>query len=131
MSDSLQFSGYPTHLWTQFCIAQKPSACLLIHHDHCPSSPSLLQTASYGKKNGVWYASSGSGAGAGPGAGAATGGGGWGRSHAPLSRKASVLDADPLGPAGGKPSSGRVIRIIHGLDHTVQVSWRARRRPPP
>lgn len=94
------------------------------------SSLFWLQTASYGKKNGVWYASGGGvgGGASGPGValgggGASSGGGGWGRSsHAPLSRKSSVLDADPLGPAGGKPSSGRVIRIIHGHDHNIQVS---------
>ncbi|KAE8743682.1 hypothetical protein FOCC_FOCC010723 [Frankliniella occidentalis] len=87
----------------------------------------LLQTASYGKKNGVWYASGGAGGASGPGAGigsaaaAGGGGGGWGRPHASLSRKSSVLEAEPLGgPAGAKPSSGRVIRIIHGDNHNIQ-----------
>ncbi|GJQ75573.1 hypothetical protein Trydic_g17654 [Trypoxylus dichotomus] len=62
--------------------------------------------ASYGKKNGIWYA--------------APGGQGW--SKAP-SRKASIIEADVPPPGGGstiKPSSGRVIRIINNMDHTVQ-----------
>lgn len=64
------------------------------------------QAASYGKKNGIWYA--------------APGGQGW--SKAP-SRKASIVETDVPPPGGGtiKPSSGRVIRIINNLDHTVQV----------
>ncbi|KAI4460973.1 wd-40 repeat protein [Holotrichia oblita] len=62
--------------------------------------------ASYGKKNGIWYA--------------APGGQGW--SKAP-SRKASIIETDVPPPGGGsniKPSSGRVIRIINNMDHTVQ-----------
>ncbi|XP_044731561.1 echinoderm microtubule-associated protein-like CG42247 isoform X2 [Chrysoperla carnea] len=67
----------------------------------------LQQTASYGKKNGIWYA--------------APGGGGWNKS-ANVSRKASIVETDVPPPGGGtvKPSSGRVIRIINNMDHTVQ-----------
>lgn len=79
-----------------------------------------FQNASYGKKNGVWYA--GQGVAAGAGAGPA-----WVK---PLSRKASLVENEAPPPGGGggggmpphKPSSGRVIRIINQLDHTVQVS---------
>lgn len=41
---------------------------------------------------------------------------------ASLSRKASITDEAPP-PGGGKPSSGRVIRIVNNLDHTVQVNF--------
>ena len=69
---------------------------------------SCLQNASYGKKNGAWYA-------------APTGMGWTGKT--PHSRKASIADAELPPPGGGsKPSSGRVIRIINNTDHTVQVS---------
>lgn len=79
-----------------------------------------FQNASYGKKNGVWYA--GQGVAVGAGAGPA-----WVK---PLSRKASLVENEAPPPGGGggggmpphKPSSGRVIRIINQLDHTVQVS---------
>lgn len=37
-----------------------------------------------------------------------------------ISRKASITDEVPP-PGGGKPSSGRVIRIVNNNDHTVQV----------
>lgn len=69
----------------------------------------ILQPASYGKKNGMWYASPGNQ--------------GWGAKS--LSRKASVVEADVAPPAATstlKPSAGRVIRIINHLDHSVQVS---------
>ncbi|XP_065155332.1 echinoderm microtubule-associated protein-like CG42247 isoform X3 [Atheta coriaria] len=62
--------------------------------------------ASYGKKNGIWYAS--------------PGGQGWSKGP---SRKASIVETDippPGGGAGIKPSSGRVIRIVNNMDHTVQ-----------
>lgn len=39
---------------------------------------------------------------------------------ASLSRKASITEEAPP-PGGGKPSSGRVIRIVNNHDHTVQV----------
>lgn len=56
---------------------------------------------------------------------------GWAKS--PLSRKASLVENEVPPPGGGgpsggagmashKPSSGRVIRIINHIDHTVQVS---------
>lgn len=73
------------------------------------------QPASYGKKNGMWYASPGNQ--------------GWGSKA--LSRKASVVEAaDVVSQAQAaahssstiKPSAGRVIRIINSLDHSVQVS---------
>lgn len=66
-----------------------------------------MQAASYGKKNGIWYA--------------APGGQGWSKA---TSRKASIVETDAPPPGGGtiKPSSGRVIRIINNMDHTVQVS---------
>ncbi|XP_056634123.1 echinoderm microtubule-associated protein-like CG42247 isoform X1 [Diorhabda sublineata] len=70
------------------------------------SSYKAFKAASYGKKNGIWYA--------------APGGQGW--SKAP-SRKASIVEgADSQPPGGGpvKPSTGRVIRIINNTDHTVQ-----------
>ncbi|XP_025832638.1 echinoderm microtubule-associated protein-like CG42247 isoform X2 [Agrilus planipennis] len=61
--------------------------------------------ASYGKKNGIWYA--------------APGGQGWSKA---TSRKASITDIEPptAGTSGIKPSSGRVIRIINNMDHTIQ-----------
>lgn len=67
----------------------------------------LFQAASYGKKNGIWYAP--------------PGGQGWSKA---TSRKASIVETDAPPPGGGtvKPSSGRVIRIINNMDHTVQVS---------
>lgn len=66
----------------------------------------LFQAASYGKKNGIWYA--------------APGGQGWSKA---ASRKASIAETDAPPPGGGtvKPSSGRVIRIINNMDHTIQV----------
>ncbi|XP_054286696.1 echinoderm microtubule-associated protein-like CG42247 isoform X2 [Macrosteles quadrilineatus] len=71
--------------------------------------------ASYGKKNGTWYA--------GPAAPPASSPG-WAK---PLSRKASLVESEAPPPGGGngpmtphKPSSGRVIRIINHMDHTVQ-----------
>lgn len=68
----------------------------------------LFQAASYGKKNGIWYA--------------APGGQGWSKA---TSRKASIVETDAPPPGGGtvKPSSGRVIRIINNMDHTVQVRF--------
>ncbi|XP_045474568.1 echinoderm microtubule-associated protein-like CG42247 [Harmonia axyridis] len=71
------------------------------------SSYKTFKAASYGKKNGIWYA-------------APAGAQGW--SKAP-SRKASIAEAEAAPPPGGgpvKPSSGRVIRIINNMDHTVQ-----------
>ena len=67
-----------------------------------------LQPASYGKKNGMWYASPGNQ--------------GWGSKSA--GRNASVLDADITAnqPNVLKPSAGRVIRIVNNLDHNVQVT---------
>lgn len=70
----------------------------------------FLQPASYGKKNGMWYASPGNQ--------------GWGSK--PASRKPSIMEADlgTLSTTSGsiKRSAGRVIRIINNLDHSVQVS---------
>lgn len=70
-----------------------------------------LQPASYGKKNGMWYASPGNQ--------------GWGSK--PISRKPSIMEADlgTLSTTSGsiKRSAGRVIRIINHLDHSVQVSY--------
>lgn len=69
-----------------------------------------MQPASYGKKNGMWYASPGNQ--------------GWGSK--PASRKPSIMEADlgTLSTTSGsiKRSAGRVIRIINNLDHSVQVS---------
>lgn len=68
----------------------------------------LIQPASYGKKNGIWYA--------------APGGQGWGR--ASLSRKSSIAEADTMhnpAMASTKPTAGRVIRIVNNMDHSVQV----------
>ncbi|XP_050304564.1 echinoderm microtubule-associated protein-like CG42247 isoform X2 [Anthonomus grandis grandis] len=69
------------------------------------SSYKAFKAASYGKKNGIWYA--------------APGGQGWSKA---TSRKASIVENDAPPPGGGaiKPSSGRVIRIINNMDHTVQ-----------
>lgn len=99
---------------------------------------SQLQPASYGKKSNTWYAPSGGAGGGGTGGTGARGSigggvlpgvgagalGGWQSRSTPavasLSRKASITDEAPP-PGGGKPSSGRVIRIVNNLDHTVQV----------
>nr|CAH7721546.1 unnamed protein product [Callosobruchus chinensis] len=75
------------------------------------SSYKTFKAASYGKKNGIWYA--------------APGGQGWSKA---TSRKASIAEVDaPTAQAVGgassapiKPSSGRVIRIINNMDHTIQ-----------
>lgn len=74
----------------------------------CLCSIGRLQPASYGKKNGMWYASPGNQ--------------GWGSKSA--ARNSSVLDADITAnqPNVLKPSAGRVIRIVNNLDHNVQVS---------
>lgn len=86
-----------------------------------------FQPASYGKKSNTWYGTPGgggrvSGAGSGPGGGGGLGG--WQSRSTPavasLSRKASISDEAPP-PGGGKLSSGRIIRIVNNLDHTVQV----------
>ncbi|XP_073970787.1 doublecortin-domain-containing echinoderm-microtubule-associated protein isoform X4 [Rhodnius prolixus] len=77
-------------------------------HFYVVSSYKTFKNASYGgKKNGTWYS--------------AAPGGGW-SSKPPLSRKQSLVDGELPPPGGGinKPSSGRVIRIINNLDHTVQ-----------
>ncbi|XP_016844879.1 echinoderm microtubule-associated protein-like CG42247 isoform X2 [Nasonia vitripennis] len=98
----------------------------------------MMQPASYGKKSNTWYAPSGGAGGGGGGGGAGARGsigggalpgvgagalGGWQSRSTPavasLSRKASITDEAPP-PGGGKPSSGRVIRIVNNLDHTVQ-----------
>ncbi|KAL7734998.1 hypothetical protein ACLKA6_011262 [Drosophila palustris] len=72
------------------------------------TSPSKSWPASYGKKNGMWYASPGNQ--------------GWGSK--PTSRKPSIMEADlgTLSTTSGsiKRSAGRVIRIINNLDHSVQ-----------
>lgn len=67
-----------------------------------------MQPASYGKKNGMWFASPGNH--------------GWGNKSA--GRNASVLDVDitSSAPSVLKPSAGRVIRIINNLDHNIQVN---------
>ncbi|XP_061502766.1 echinoderm microtubule-associated protein-like CG42247 isoform X1 [Anopheles gambiae] len=72
------------------------------------SSFKVFKPASYGKKNGVWYASPGNqgwGSGAGP---------------ARLGRKPSVTEVDNMPSGSLKPSAGRVIRIINSHDHSVQ-----------
>ncbi|XP_014242237.2 echinoderm microtubule-associated protein-like CG42247 isoform X2 [Cimex lectularius] len=73
------------------------------------SSYKTFKNASYGgKKNGIWY-------------GPPPPNSGW--SKPPMSRKQSLVDGDlppPGGGGGNKPNSGRVIRIINNLDHTVQ-----------
>lgn len=72
------------------------------------SSFKSFKPASYGKKNGMWYASPGNQ--------------GWGSK--PISRKPSIMEADlgTLSTTSGsiKRSAGRVIRIINSLDHSVQ-----------
>ncbi|XP_023245249.1 echinoderm microtubule-associated protein-like CG42247, partial [Copidosoma floridanum] len=103
------------------------------------SSYKTFKPASYGKKSNTWYVSTAAGGGGsrggggampgigggGGGAGGIGGGGlgGWQSRSTPavasLSRKASITDEAPP-PGGGKPSSGRVIRIVNNLDHTVQ-----------
>lgn len=70
-----------------------------------------LQNASYGKKNGTWSS--------GQSTTPIHQNQGW--SKPSLSRKQSLGDGDLPPPGGGKPSSGRVIRIVNNLDHTVQV----------
>lgn len=69
-----------------------------------------MQPASYGKKNGVWYA--------------APANQGWGASNksAAIARKPSVVEADNMPSNTVKPSAGRVIRIVNTNDHSVQVS---------
>ncbi|XP_033219907.1 echinoderm microtubule-associated protein-like CG42247 isoform X1 [Belonocnema kinseyi] len=87
----------------------------------------MMQPASYGKKSNTWYATPGGGASRGGGAATGLGGGAgvgvWQSRSTPavasLSRKASITEEAPP-PGGGKPSSGRVIRIVNNLDHTVQ-----------
>ncbi|XP_065077410.1 echinoderm microtubule-associated protein-like CG42247 [Ochlerotatus camptorhynchus] len=69
------------------------------------SSFKVFKPASYGKKNGVWYASPGNQ--------------GWGTGSR-LSRKPSVTEVDSMPSGSLKPSAGRVIRIINSHDHSVQ-----------
>nr|XP_012227614.1 PREDICTED: echinoderm microtubule-associated protein-like CG42247 [Linepithema humile] len=88
------------------------------------SSYKTFKPASYGKKNNTWYTNPTGGGGSRSGiTGTGSGIGGW-QSRPPampnLSRKASVTEEVPP-PGGGKPSSGRVIRIVNNHDHTVQV----------
>lgn len=45
---------------------------------------------------------------------------GWSRAG---TRKQSVAESDAPPPGGGKPTSGRVIRIINNMDHSIQVSF--------
>ncbi|CAH1155979.1 unnamed protein product [Phaedon cochleariae] len=71
------------------------------------SSYKAFKAASYGKKNGIWYAAPG-------------GGQGWSKA---TSRKASIAEVEAPPPGAGspvKPTSGRVIRIVNNVDHTVQ-----------
>ncbi|KAK2588878.1 hypothetical protein KPH14_001743 [Odynerus spinipes] len=86
------------------------------------SSYKTFKPASYGKKSNNWYtAPTSGGSRAGVGGGGA-GLGGWQSrpgAVASLSRKASITEEAPP-PGGGKPSSGRVIRIVNNHDHTVQ-----------
>ncbi|XP_012522532.1 echinoderm microtubule-associated protein-like CG42247 isoform X1 [Monomorium pharaonis] len=87
------------------------------------SSYKTFKPASYGKKNTTWYTSPAGGGGSRSGTtGTGSGIGGW-QSRPPavpsLSRKASITEEAPP-PGGGKPSSGRVIRIVNNHDHTVQ-----------
>lgn len=87
------------------------------------SSYKTFKPASYGKKNNTWYTSPAGGGGSRSGTtGTGSGVGGW-QSRPPavpsLSRKASITEEAPP-PGGGKPSSGRVIRIVNNHDHTVQ-----------
>ncbi|EEB10507.1 WD-repeat protein, putative [Pediculus humanus corporis] len=70
----------------------------------------FLLNASYGKKNGTWSS--------GQSTTPIHQNQGW--SKPSLSRKQSLGDGDLPPPGGGKPSSGRVIRIVNNLDHTVQ-----------
>ncbi|XP_059620525.1 echinoderm microtubule-associated protein-like CG42247 isoform X2 [Phlebotomus argentipes] len=74
------------------------------------SSFKTFKPASYGKKNGMWYASPSNQ--------------GWGAASKAERRKSSIIEADvsPSGASGSglKASAGRVIRIINNLDHTVQ-----------
>ncbi|CAH0604362.1 unnamed protein product [Chrysodeixis includens] len=65
----------------------------------------MHKAASYGKKNGMWYG------------GTATGTSAWSRAG---TRKQSVAESDAPPPGGGKPASGRVIRIINNMDHSIQ-----------
>ncbi|GBP26157.1 Echinoderm microtubule-associated protein-like CG42247 [Eumeta japonica] len=60
----------------------------------------------------MWY-----GGGAVAGAGVGAGAGGWSRVG---TRKQSVAESDAPPPGGGKPASGRVIRIINNMDHSIQ-----------
>lgn len=69
------------------------------------------QPASYGKKNGVWYASPGN-----------QGWGGKSGAAGTIARKSSIVEADNMPSNTVKPSAGRVIRIINSNDHTVQVN---------
>ncbi|XP_045445645.1 echinoderm microtubule-associated protein-like CG42247 [Melitaea cinxia] len=69
------------------------------------SSYKTFKAASYGKKNGMWYG------------GTATGTSGWSRAG---TRKQSVAESDAPPPGGGKSTSGRVIRIINNMDHSIQ-----------
>ncbi|XP_055605100.1 echinoderm microtubule-associated protein-like CG42247 isoform X2 [Uranotaenia lowii] len=78
------------------------------------SSFKVFKPASYGKKNGIWYASPGNQGWGGGAAGAAGGGG------SRLSRKPSVTEVDNMPSGSLKPSAGRVIRIINSHDHSVQ-----------
>ncbi|XP_024886032.1 echinoderm microtubule-associated protein-like CG42247 isoform X1 [Temnothorax curvispinosus] len=87
------------------------------------SSYKTFKPASYGKKNNTWYTTPAGGGGSRSGTtGTGSGVGGW-QSRPPavpsLSRKASITEEAPP-PGGGKPSSGRVIRIVNNHDHTVQ-----------
>ncbi|KAK6619902.1 hypothetical protein RUM44_006302 [Polyplax serrata] len=75
---------------------------------HLDLSGLFLQNASYGKKNGTWTS----------GQSSMPQSQGWAKPS--LSRKQSLVEADMPPPGGGKPSSGRVIRIVNNLDHTVQ-----------
>ncbi|XP_052737703.1 echinoderm microtubule-associated protein-like CG42247 isoform X2 [Bicyclus anynana] len=70
------------------------------------SSYKTFKAASYGKKNGMWYAG-----------GTVTGASGWSRAG---TRKQSVAESDAPPPGGGKNTSGRVIRIINNMDHSIQ-----------
>lgn len=70
-----------------------------------------FQPASYGKKNGVWYASPGN-----------QGWGGKSGAAGTIARKSSIVEADNMPSNTVKPSAGRVIRIINSNDHTVQVN---------
>lgn len=91
----------------------------------------ILKPASYGKKSNNWYTTPTSGGSRGGVSGSGTGGtGGWQSrpgAVASLSRKASITEEAPP-PGGGKPSSGRVIRIVNNHDHTVQVRKKEKER---